>query len=97
VAKHITADGKCTPVVPAKGGVFSYEELSKFVGGYIEIVEPPSKTGAIIVCNEEGKINGLPLNKLATEMWQEHAEPGSPRMSDPVVGNVLLCHTSQVE
>jgi hypothetical protein len=97
VAKHITADGRCIPVVPKDGKYFSYEELTDFVGGDIEIAYPPSSTGACIVCNEDGKRLGLRPNELATKMWQEHAEPGSPRMSDPIVGDILLCHHTQLE
>lgn len=38
------------------------EPLQKAVGGYIEAVYPFEDDVAII-CNEEGKINGLPLNR----------------------------------
>lgn len=38
------------------------EALQKEVKGYIEIVYPFDKNIAII-CNEEGKIKGLPLNR----------------------------------
>jgi hypothetical protein len=96
VAKLITPDGKCTPVVPKNGKQFSLKELQGFVGGYIEMVAPPSKNGAVIICNEDGKAEGLAHNKLATEMWQAHAEPGSMRMSDHLVGTILLCHRSQI-
>ena len=37
----------------------SYQKL---VGGYIEIIAPFSD-GVVLVCNEEGKINWLPLNR----------------------------------
>ena len=37
------------------------ENLQKYVGGNIEIVEIGSK-GAVMICNEEGKIHGLPCN-----------------------------------
>ena len=97
VAKHIKANGQVIPVTPKDGKYFSYEELTAFVGGYIEMVRPPSKTGAVIICNEDGKAEGLPRNELATKMWQEHAEPGSMRMADHIVGDILLCHESQME
>lgn len=38
------------------------EALQKLVGGYIEMLMPFDDDVAII-CNEEGKINGLPLNR----------------------------------
>lgn len=96
-AKLISPDGTVRVVTPANGTDFSLEELQEFVGGDFQIISPPSATGAIIVCNEEGKLMGLPRNEIATQMWQEHAEPGTPRLEDEVVGTVLLCHTSQVE
>ena len=41
------------------------EAKQKVVGGYIEMIMPPShKDDAVIICNEEGKINGLPFNRL---------------------------------
>ena len=37
------------------------EAMQKIVGGYIEVM--PIAEDVAIVCNEEGKINGLPLNR----------------------------------
>lgn len=96
-AKLIRANGTATLVLPQNGTDFSLEELQGFVGGFIEIIRPPSNRGAILVVNEEGKLNGLPANELATEMWQQYADPRSLRMGDGVVGDVLLCHESQVK
>lgn len=39
------------------------EEMQKAVGGYIEIADFFGD-GAIIICNEEGKLKGLPFNRL---------------------------------
>ena len=36
------------------------ENLQSIVGGYIETVTLP--TGCVLICNEEGKLNGLPKN-----------------------------------
>lgn len=33
------------------------------VGGYIEVISPFSDTGIVLICNEEGKLNGLPYNR----------------------------------
>lgn len=96
-AKWIKADGTVVPVQPKDGKYFSLEEMQEMVGGYIEMIRPPSRTGALIICNEEGKMIGLPYNKLATAMWQAHAEEGSERMLDEVVGDILLCHESQLQ
>jgi hypothetical protein len=95
-AKWIMADGKILEVAPANNTYFELEELQTFVGGYIEFIYPPAVTHAVMVVNEEGKLRGLPHNDLATRMWQQFAHPESERMNDPVVGNVLLCHRSQL-
>lgn len=97
-AKIISPDGTITPVKPANGTAFTLMELRQHIGGgYIEVIRPPSHTGAVIVCDEEGKLKKQPLNLTATRMWQEHAEPGSARTFDYVVGTVLLCHRSQID
>ena len=65
--------------------VYSLSQLQGIVGGYIEVITTPS--GLEMVLNEEGKLNGLPLNEKATMMsglW--------PR--DVIVGSVLLCEPS---
>ena len=39
----------------------------ELVGGYIEMTTPPMHTDdAVIICNEEGKIQGLPFNRMLT-------------------------------
>ncbi len=37
--------------------------VQKAVGGYIEVVTISEKPKVILVCNEEGRLMGLPLNK----------------------------------
>ena len=97
-AKWIKVSGEIIPVNPKNGKDFQLDELKKFIGGgYIEIIRPLSKSGAIMVIDEEGKLKGFPRNELATKMWQQFAQQGSMRMDDDVVGDVLLCHVSQVE
>ena len=39
------------------------EAKQKIVGGYIECVYLPNDEEVVIICNEEGKINGLKLNR----------------------------------
>ena len=38
------------------------EAMQAIVGGYIEVF-PLAQDGVAIVCNEEGKMNGMPLNR----------------------------------
>ena len=45
---------------------YSLDRMQSLVGGYIEHVALP---GAVIVVNEEGKLQGLPLNARATSVW----------------------------
>lgn len=39
------------------------EEKQKLVGGYIECTYLPNDPSVVIICNEEGKINGMKLNR----------------------------------
>lgn len=39
--------------------------LQKEVGGYIETIPAPNMDGAVIICNEEGKLLGLEPNRRA--------------------------------
>ncbi len=48
----------------------SLEEMQAIVGGYIEACYPFEEE-VCIVCNEEGKINGLPLNRAIREEERE--------------------------
>ena len=57
------ASGKVVEVAPANRRNFTYEELSRFVGGYIETVQ---LTRGTMYCNEEGLLHGLPYNAKAT-------------------------------
>lgn len=57
-------------------------------GGYIEFVpylERFEGVRAQAICDEEGKLNGLPLNAIATKYW-----PASIRAGDVLVGDVCF-------
>lgn len=60
-----------------KNELSSYQ---KAVGGYIECIDLPN--GTTIICNEEGKINGLPLNRAIRD---ENGE-----IIDIVAGNIVI-------
>ena len=47
----------------------SLEEMQQKVGGYIEIAYDDGETQ--IICNEEGKLIGLPINEEATYLWEK--------------------------
>lgn len=89
MAKLIKANGEVREVSPKNGTDFCLEELQGFVGGYIEVVYPLTGTpkDSILVVNEEGKLKGLPVNGIATAMMG---------FQDTIVGDILLCNTTQV-
>ena len=61
------------------------EDLQKAVGGYIEVIHPFDDSTCII-CNEEGKQNGLPLNRALTD--------DSGRIVDIIAGTFLVAGIS---
>lgn len=84
MAAFIKTNGEITNVTPKNGTDYKYEELKEFVGGYIEIV--PINDHEIMVVNEEGKLNNLPVNHIASLLY----------MYDTICGNVLVCDDSEV-
>lgn len=57
------------------------EELQTIVGGYIQAIYPFDEPIAL-VCNEEGKLNGLPSNRLLCDR--------SGRVYDMICGTFFL-------
>ena len=91
MAKLIKADGTETEVKPADGVKFTLEEMQKYVGGCIEIIDLPS--GEVLIVNEEGKCVDEPVvNIKATAIWKtEYPISQYPVNNDElVVGDVLL-------
>lgn len=66
----------------------SLESMQKTVGGYIEAYYPFEEE-VCIICNEEGKINGLPLNRAVYN--DEKA------MIDIIAGTAFICDCSGEE
>jgi len=60
------ANGETKEVQPANGTDFKLNEVRDIVEGYIEVVNLPD--GRIMLINEEGKLEGLPLNEAATKL-----------------------------
>lgn len=84
-------DGTREDVTPANGTDFKYDELKNFVEGYIEIVSLGKKK--VMVVNEEGKLMNLPVNAEATKVMLEML----PMSRDYIVGNALVCKTSEIK
>lgn len=82
----INGDVETTDITKQPG----LDALQKAVGGYIEIVPGITKYDgeeAVAFCNEEGKINRLPMNQKATRAWRDALgfEPG-----DILVGDIAI-------
>lgn len=91
MARLIKPNGEHCRIMPANGQTFTLEELQEAVGGYIEMITVGE---AYFVLNEEGKLNKLPLNNVATAMalaydaiWED----------DFIGGNVLICRKDELD
>ena len=60
----------------------SLENMQKLVGGLIQVIYP-FEDDACLVCNDEGKINGLPLDRALTN------ENGD--VYDIIAGTFFIC------
>lgn len=93
-ALWLKANGTQKTVSPKNGKTFSLDELKKFVGGYIEIVTVKfDGKDYLMVVNEEGKLNGLPYNEAATELYQTSFWGDC----DCILGDALICDTDMIE
>lgn len=79
-----------------KGKEPTLEEMQNIVGGPIEIVYDDGKVQ--IICNEEGKIRGLPYNEKATLLWWETLRVNSfyEHHNDVLVGDILILAGSAI-
>jgi hypothetical protein len=60
-----------------------------WLGGHLEAVPYFEWFGTrkcVAFCNEEGKLDGLPVNTVATYLWRAT----TPNMSDVLVGNIVI-------
>lgn len=75
---------------PKNGSTFELEEMQDIVGGYIEIIR--LNDGRVIVVNEEGLQQGLPVNIEATNILRrDHST------TQYIVGNAIVCDADMVE
>lgn len=88
-AEIIKTSGERIPVKPENGTDFELHEMQTIVGGWIEVVY--LRDGRIMVVNEEGKVNRLEPNIVATNLLL--AQGGW----DMVVGDVLVCDASMLK
>lgn len=90
MAKIYRANGEVETIEPKNGTDFQLEELQAVVGGYIECL-PLAGTNEIMTVNEEGKLQGLPLNRNATQIIREHG------YEDWIAGDVLVCKEEEIK
>lgn len=89
MAKIYKANGEVLDIEPKNGRDFQLEELQAIVGGLIQIIE--INDTEIMVINEEGKLENLPLNEQATAIYQKQVYEG-----DFIVGDVLICKDEEI-
>ncbi len=86
MATLLKTDGTMETVLPENGKTFTLEELQKSVGGHIELVH--TDDGKKMYINEEGKLDGLPLNRRASGLYSH---------MDTIVGDALIVEDSEEE
>jgi hypothetical protein len=91
MAKIYRVTGEQINVTPKRGKYFTLRELQHIVGGYIETCY--LNDGTVMVLNEEGKLEGLPLNVRATEIFRKNF----PCSLDRIVGDVLIVESKYIE
>lgn len=82
MATLIMTTGEVREVLPHNAKTFSLEELQAFVGGYIEEVR---LNGRIMFVNEDGLLDGLKANRIA-----------SLEAMRAIVGDVIICRDEEV-
>jgi hypothetical protein len=87
-SKILKTNGEQIEVAP-KAKYFSLSEMQEIVGGNIEMVF--LKNNLIMVVNEEGKLDNLPLNATATLLMMN-----SSKSADFIVGNVLVTNRNYI-
>lgn len=89
----LTADGKRQLVEPTNGKDFQLDQLYQLLScEMIEIVRLPDSD--IMIIDEEGKLRQKPPNMQASLLaWGA----GSVAVTDIIVGDALVCHTTQLK
>lgn len=87
----ITTEQKMKKIVPANGTDFTLEELKRFVGGWIEIINLNPRV--IMIVNEEGK-GVLEPNGFATVMAKAM---NAIFPDDYIAGNAVMCPSDMVK
>ena len=81
--KIIVIHENSTITVHSSKNPVTLELLQFHVGGYIECVPASIANDLLMVVNEEGKLQGRPMNAVATKLYN------NPQ--DVIVGRAVLC------
>ena len=79
IAVIITTDGDATKI-----SEISLKSLQTAVGGWVQAVDLDHDL--TIWVNEEGKMDGLPVNPIATRLWEKYIGVGT----DIIAGNAVF-------
>lgn len=94
MATLINPDGTFADMVgTGAGAALTLEQLQRAVGGFIEHVRcNPDRCGQYdhAFCCEHGKLDGLPVNRLASYLCRPHIAPG-----DSIHGPVVFCSSGR--
>lgn len=91
MAKLIKTNGEEIEISPENGTDFSLKELYNYVDGYIEVVNLRSENNIMIV-NEEGAINGMPVNHKASMIYSKEFN-----VNQRIYGDVVICKYDMVK
>lgn len=87
----VSADDGAVETGPSNGKYFELEEVQLLVGGYIEVVRLSDKL--IMIVNENGKIEGLNYNFIATRIAEFFK---ALRAGDYICGDAVVCPSSML-
>ena len=73
------------------------KEAQAYVGGYVEGISMPN--GDYLIMNEEGKLQNLPFNEEASNLWKNAFDNDNyiTGRNDFVVGNAILIKKSALK
>lgn len=85
----IAPDGTTTEIQPANSHDFTLDEAQALVGGLVQVLELPDHL--LMLINEEGLLEYLPLNQTATQLWRLAGH------GDPIVGPAVICRQEEFD
>lgn len=91
MATLIKASGEKKDITPRNNKEFELEEAQALVGGYIQIIQVGHDK--VMVFDEEGKLNGKPVNSMATMIAKMNM---AIFQTDFIVGDVIYCKNEEI-